>query len=101
ELQGVGDVPLYRGPGRVHVERHAPTGEVLDGQIAEHGVGVGHGSVHAPAAVAGGTGLGPGAVGPDEERPLADVGDAATAGADALHVDHGQADVVAVPPVPV
>ena len=32
---------------------------------------------------------------------MADAGDGATAGPDALDVDHGQAEVVPVPPVPV
>ena len=101
ELQGVGHVALDRFPGGVDVQRHAPAREVLDRQVAEHGVGVGDRGMDAAASVAGGAGLRPGAVGPDEQGALTHVGDAAATGADALHVDHRQADVVAVAPVPV
>ena len=55
----------------------------------EHEVGVGDGGLLAAGAVAGGAGLGPGAVGADRQRPvLGDAGDGAAAGADRVDVDH-------------
>ena len=44
DTERLGDVVGDRGAGRVDVERHAPAGEAVDGQVAEHRVGVGHAS---------------------------------------------------------
>ena len=78
-----------------------PPANPVVGQVAEDGVGVGHRRLVAAAAVAGRARRRARALRPDQEGALADPGDRAAAGSDALHVDHRQADVVAVAPVPV
>ena len=99
--EGLGHVAVDRGAGPVDVEAHPPAGEPGERQVAENGVGVGHRRPVAAPAVADRAGRGAGTLGPDEQGALTDPGDRTAPGADALHVDHRQPEVVAVPPVPV
>ena len=70
----------------------APAEEVVGVEKAEHQVGVGHGRLRAAPAVAGGPGLGAGALGPDMQHAAGvDPRDRAAAGADADDVERLQA----------
>ena len=101
EAEGRGHLPLDCVPGGVDVEVHAPAGEPGGGQVPEYGVGIGHRGLVTTPAVAGRAGRGAGALRADQKSALAHAGDGATTGADTLHVDHREPDVVPVPPVPV
>ncbi len=88
--------PLDCRGGETRIDLHLAAEEVLGPKAAEDDVRVRHGRLLAPAPVAGGARLGAGATRPDAERAArVDVGDAAAAGADGVHVDHRHEDRVA------
>ena len=90
--EALGHVPLQRALRRRDVERDGAAGEVLWIDRAQHDIGVGHRGMPAAAAVAGGSGLGAGALRADRD-PFQGIepGDRAAAGADLDHLDHRDA----------
>ena len=97
----LGDVTADRLACSVDVESHPTAGEGLRRHVPEHDVGIGDRRLRAAASVADRSRVRARALGADEQGALADPRDRAAPGADALHVDHRQTDVVAVAPVPV
>ena len=91
-LLGGADAERLQGAaGGIDVELEVGGDRRVDGQAAEHEVGVGHGGLLAAAAVAGGAGVGARAVRADAQRAAAvDPRDRAAAGADGVDVDHRQ-----------
>ena len=89
------------GAGGRDVELHPPSGEPGERHVAEHRVRIGDRRPLSAPPVARRTGVRSGALRTHQQGALTHPGDGAAAGADALHVDHGQTDVVPVPPVPV
>ena len=82
--------------GGIHVERHAPAEEGVGVDVAEHHGGIGHGRRIAAPGVAGGAGVGAGALRPDAEQPARiDPGDGAAARAHASDIHRGEAEIVA------
>ena len=79
------------------IEFHAPAGEEVGVQVAQHQVGVRAGGFGAPQAVAGRARVGARALRPHaQQAALVDPADGAAARADGDHVQHGPADAQAV-----
>ena len=90
--------PRHRGLRGGGVERHPPAEEVAGVEIAEQQVRVGHRRPGAALTVAGGSGLGAGAVGSDlQQAEVVHAGDRSAARADLHHVDHGRVHRKAAP----
>ncbi len=84
-----------RGLGGGGVERHLAAEEAVGVDVAEHQRGVGDGRARATEPVAGGAGVGAGALGADAQQAArVDPRDRAAAGADRAHVDGGEAGEV-------
>ena len=79
------------GPGRTRIEPDIATDDPLRIHVAQHQIGVAHRGPIAPAGIAGGPGVGAGALRPDREGTVVEPGDGAAARPDGLHRDHGLA----------
>ena len=92
ESHGGGERRQHR-LGGIEIERHLAAGERRR-QVAENGVGVGHGGLDAATAVAGRSRFGAGALGPHPQclRIVRDLRDRPPARADAPNVDCRRAD---------
>ena len=77
------------GSGRTGVEPDVAADHAVRVHVSQHQVGVGHRRPAAPAGVAGGPGIGPGALRSDHQGTVIEAGDGAAAGPDGLHRDHG------------
>ena len=86
--QGVAKVALHRAFRALDVQLHAAAGEILGIDPAQQQVGVRHRRLAAAAAVAGGTGIRPGAFRTDlNSAQGVDRGDRPATGADFHHFD--------------
>ena len=76
------------GSGRTGVEPDTAADHAIGIHVTQHQVGVRHRRPCASAGVAGGTGIGPGALRSDHQGTVVEAGDRAAAGSDGLHRDH-------------
>ena len=84
---------VNRAPRRLHIERHPPADEIAGVEHAQHEVCVRGGGLHAAPSIAGGTGIGAGALRTHLQAAAHHPRDAAPACADGIDVDGMHADI--------